>query len=367
MKYIDGFRNPDAAACLRQRIAGLAEKLAAADRHANIMEVCGTHTMAIARYGIRDLLPRNVTLVSGPGCPVCVTSPGYIDAAIELAAKGAIIATFGDLAHVPGSETTLAETRSAGGAIKICYSPLAALDLARKNPEREIVFLAVGFETTIAPITSLVDKAIGNGIENLSLLTAFKLIPPALQSLVTDPEVRIDAFLCPAHVTAIIGADAYEPFARDHGVPCVVAGFEPLDIMLGLQGILQQLNDKEARVENQYSRVARPEGNRRARALIDKYLCPVDATWRGIGIIPNSGLSLRQEYARFDAAKRHNVGITAGKTDPRCLCGDVIRGKHLPPDCKLFAAGCTPDHPVGPCMVSTEGTCAAYYKYSRKA
>ena len=363
MKYIDGFRNPDAAAAIRARITDLAARLADGGREPRIMEVCGTHTMAIARYGVRDILPPNVVLVSGPGCPVCVTEPGYVDAAIELAGKDAIIATFGDMLNVPGSSSSLASCRAAGGDVRVCYSPTAAIDLARENPEREVVFLAIGFETTTCPAVSVVASAAESGVANLSILTAFKLVPPALAALLADPEVRIDAFLCPAHVSAIIGADAYLPFTGENGVPCVIAGFEPLDILLGIEGILHQLAADEARVDNQYSRVVRPGGNVVAQALMDRYLAPADAGWRGIGMIPRSGLALRPEHGRFDAAMRLGVPVRAGTVQAGCLCGDVIRGKCRPPECVLFGSACTPDNPVGPCMVSAEGTCAAWYKY----
>ncbi len=365
MKYIEGFRNPKAARKLTCRIRELAGELETQGRSAHIMEVCGTHTMAIARYGIRDLLPGNIDLISGPGCPVCVTDAGYMDTAIRLANAGPLVVSFGDMIQVPGSDSSLAQCRADGGSIEVCYGPATALELARKHPEREIVFLAIGFETTICPGIAIVDKAVREGIGNLSLLTAFKLVPPALAALGADPELSIDAFLCPAHVSAIIGSDAYEPFTGPGGVPCVVAGFEPLDILLGLAGILEQLVAGEARVDNQYSRVVRPEGNRKAQALMDKYLEPVDAVWRGVGTIPGSGLGLRAEFAAFDAEKKHGVEVAPGREPAGCRCGDVIKGKLKPPACPLFATGCTPDKPIGPCMVSAEGSCAAYFKYSR--
>jgi hydrogenase expression/formation protein HypD len=362
MKYIDGFRNPEVAAELVRRIGAQGVALAARGRLVHIMEVCGSHTMAIGRYGIRQLLPECVELVSGPGCPVCVTEPGYIDAAAELAGKGAIVATFGDMVRVPGSSTSLAACRALGGDVRVCYSPSAALDFARANPGREVVFLAVGFETTVAPVASLVDEAQREGVKNLSLLTAFKLVPPALRALLADPDVRVDAFLCPAHVSAIIGARAYEPFARE-GVPCVVAGFEPLDILYGIHGILEQLLAGESKVDNRYARVVRPDGNPLAQACIARHLEPVDASWRGIGVIPASGLALRAEYGALDAARRFGLPASTGRQHAGCRCGDVIKGKLRPTSCPLFAKACTPDEPVGPCMVSSEGTCAAYYKY----
>lgn len=365
MKYIDGFRNPGAAAALRNDIAALAAKLPQSDSTTHIMEVCGSHTMAIARYGIRDLLPERVNLISGPGCPVCVTDTGYIDAAIELARRGLLIVTFGDMLNVPGSETSLAAARSEGLNIETCYSPTHALELARAHPDRQVVFLAIGFETTVAPTMALLEEARRDGIKNLTTLVAFKLVPPALQALMTDPELHIDAFLCPAHVSAIIGADAYVPFTGSDGVPCVIAGFEPLDILLGLKGVLEQLVDGVASVDNQYARVVRTQGNKKAQDIMARFLKPADVAWRGMGVIPLSGLVLREEYAEFDAEKRHAITIPIGEIDPACRCGDVIKGIAGPFDCPMFGTVCTPSDPVGPCMVSSEGSCAAYYKYSR--
>ena len=267
--------------------------------------------------------------------------------------------------YVPGSESTLAACRAEGGRIEVCYSPSAALELARRDPTTDTVFLAIGFETTIAPVVSLVRQADEQGLSNISLLTAFKLVPPALHALLADEEVGLDALLCPAHVSAIIGSRAYEPFAHDYNIPCVVAGFEPLDILLGIEGILRQRLAGEARVDNQYDRVVKPDGNPLAQALIDRYLEPVDAPWRGIGTIPASGLGLRSAFTGYDAARRFDLTVGEGRTRKGCRCGDVIKGKIKPSDCPLFASVCTPDNAIGPCMVSTEGTCAAHFKYSR--
>jgi len=365
MKYIDEFRNPATAAAIRARINDLAATVKNQARTANIMEVCGSHTMAIARYAIRDILPAHVNLISGPGCPVCVTPTSYIDAAIELADRGMIVVSFGDMILVPGSTSTLAECRARGGSVEVGYSPLRAVELAEAHPDREVVFLAIGFETTTAPVMAMLDQAIRAGLKNLTLLTAFKLVPPALTALLSDPDIRIDAFLCPAHVSAIIGADAYKPFAEKYHVPCVVAGFEPLDILYGIQGILEQIEQGMAGVVNQYSRVVTAQGNLLAQTLMRRYLQPVDAGWRGLGVLPASGLGLRAEFSRYDAERKHGVVVKLGSENPACACGDVLKGKLRPPDCRLFGAACTPDHPVGPCMVSSEGTCSAYFKYSR--
>ncbi len=367
MKYVDGFRNRAAADVLRQRIGRLAAGLKTGGRRVSIMEVCGSHTQAIARHGIRDILPDNVDLISGPGCPVCVTPASYIDAALNLAANGITVVSFGDLIHVPGSVSTLADGRARGGSVEVGYSPGRALDLAAAHPEREVVFLAVGFETTTAPVMAVVEQAIRRGLGNLSFLTAFKCVPPVLEALLADPDVRIDAFLCPAHVSAIIGADVYGPLAKQYHVPCVVAGFEPLDVLLGLNEILEQVARGDAQVVNLYARVVKAAGNERARALMAGYLEPVDAIWRGLGLLPASGLGFRAAFARYDAACRYGLTIGAGDDPPGCACGDVLKGKRRPAHCPLFGAACTPDHAVGPCMVSAEGACAAAFKYGRVA
>ncbi len=365
MKYIEGFRDGDAARFIADKIGEGGQALQRLGLRARLMEVCGSHTMAIARFGVRDLLPQNVDLISGPGCPVCVTDAGYVDAAIELAGQGVIVATFGDMIRVPGSDTSLANARSEGGRIEVCFSPKDALKLAADNPDSQVVFLAIGFETTIAPVISLVKGAIARGLDNISLLTAFKLVPPALSALIQDPEVEVNGFICPAHVSAIIGAEAYRPFVEDHGVPCVVAGFEPLDILYGIQNLIEQLAAQKPQLVNQYARVVRPGGNQLAQKLIAEYLTEVDASWRGIGVIPGSGLGLRDEFQRFDASVRYGVSTQGGSPDEDCRCGEVLKGKMKPDECPMFGTGCTPANPVGPCMVSSEGSCAAYFKYVR--
>ena len=366
MKYINDYKNPKAAVYIRKQIELLAGELSRQNKTANIMEVCGSHTMAIGRFAIRELLPENVNLISGPGCPVCVTDSGYIDAAIQLAERDdIIIATFGDMINVPGSNATLVKCRSKGAHIEVCYSPMNALELSKKYPDKQIVFLAIGFETTVAPILGLLSIIEKQNIQNVSLLTAFKLVPPALEALAADPELNIDAFLCPAHVSVIIGADAYIPFVEKYKIPCVIASFEPVEILFGLMGILRQLVDGKAVVENQYKRLVRPAGNPKALEFISKYLEVYDASWRGIGCIPDSGVKLKKEYTKYDAAERFDIELKPGKPNLACRCGDVLKGKILPSDCPLFANACNPLNPIGPCMVSTEGSCAAYYKYSR--
>lgn len=364
MKYVDEFRDPEVSRVLRGRVSALAARLGAAGRRFRVMEVCGTHTMAIARYGIRSLLPPHIELVSGPGCPVCVTDPGYLDTAIELAQRDVIVATFGDMIYVPGSRSTLANARASGGRVEPCYSPSRALNLARQHRDREVVFLAVGFETTMAPVVSILDHAAREGLDNLSLLTAFKRIPPALDLLIADPELQIDALLCPAHVSAVIGEIPYRAVVQKAGIPCVIAGFEPVDILAGLEAVLEQAIEGRPRVQNLYRRVVRPEGNPKAREVIDRFLEPAASTWRGLGPVPGGAMALRPAFQHLDAEQKHGVQIAHGTVNPGCLCGDVIKGKCTPDQCALFGSACTPDTPIGPCMVSQEGTCAASYRYS---
>jgi hydrogenase expression/formation protein HypD len=361
MKYIDGFRNHRTARVITAEI----EELAKQADNARFMEVCGSHTMSIARYGIRQILSCNVRLISGPGCPVCVTDAAYIDAAVELAGKGIHIATFGDMLKVPGSSGTLAGARSEGAQVHVCYSPLEALRIAAENPSEQVVFLAIGFETTIPPVISILKRASEESIQNISLLTAFKLVPPALEALAADRDVAVNGFLLPPHVSAIIGAGAYRSFVETHRLPGVIAGFEPLDILLGVRGLLQQLAQGKAELVNQYERVVREQGNKIALALMYRYLETADASWRGIGTIPGSGLVLREEFFKYDAAVKFDVSVHGGKPDIRCRCGDVLRGIIFPDECSMFNRECTPLSPVGPCMVSSEGSCAAYFKYSR--
>ncbi len=349
------------ARALAGRIAELARALDG--RAVRLMEVCGSHTMAIARHGIRDMLPGNVRLLSGPGCPVCVTEPGYVDAALALARRGVGIATFGDMLRVPGSDGSLASARAEGAVVRAVYSPARALELAAAEPDRPWVMLAVGFETTAAPLAALALEIRRRGVGNLALLCAPKRVPPALDALVADPELAVDGFLCPAHVSAIIGARAYEPYARDHGRPCVVASFEPLDVLHGLAGLLEQIVAGEARVDNRYARVVRPEGNPAARRVMAEVFEAADARWRGLGTLPRSGLRLRESFADLDAERVHGVAVQPGREPPGCRCGEVLAGRTEPEDCPLFDRTCTPAHPVGPCMVSSEGSCAAAWKY----
>lgn len=331
-----------------------------------VMEVCGTHTMAVGRQGLRRRLPDGLRLISGPGCPVCVTDSGYLETALKLATRGVGIATFGDLLHVPTADgDSLAACRARGGRIQVCYSPLDALRAAVAEPVREWVFLAIGFETTIAPVLVTLERAKMAGVANFSLLVAFKRVLPAMEAVLSDGRTSIDGFLCPPHVSTVIGASAYWSIAARYGRPCVIAGFEPLDILAGLMEIVRLVAEGRAEVRNAYARVVTEYGNPHAQRMIAKWLEPCSVPWRGLGELPDSGYRLRVAYQQFDAERRHDVQIMSSPGAPGCRCGDVIAGRMDPPACPLFGEGCTPDSPVGPCMVSSEGSCAAWFKYER--
>jgi hydrogenase expression/formation protein HypD len=330
-----------------------------------IMEVCGTHTVSIAKNGLRDVMPERVTLLSGPGCPVCVTANHDIDTAIELGHRPEVIlTTFGDMMKVPGSYSSLARETADGRDVRIVYSPLDALQLAEKEPEREVIFVAVGFETTAPLIAAAIIRAQEQGLTNFSVFCAHKTVPAALEALINDPEVEIDAFILPGHVSTIIGSGPYEFLAEQYGVPGVVTGFEPVDILQGVYMILKQIEEGRSEIEIAYQRGVMPEGNEHARELVDRVFEPVDADWRGIGVIPGTGLGIRDEYTQYDATKRFTIELPEPKEIKGCQCGEVLRGITLPFECKLFARACTPEHPIGPCMVSSEGSCAAYYRFT---
>lgn len=329
-----------------------------------IMEVCGTHTVAIARMGLRGLLPPNVKLLSGPGCPVCVTPVETIDQAIYLAEKGAILATYGDAVRVPGSRTTLAAVRGAGAFVAPVYSAMDALKLATENPERQVVFLGLGFETTSPTVAFAIRQAKAGNIGNFSVLAAHKALMPAMDVLASDPEMRVNAFLCPGHASMVIGLKAYRPLCAKFELPCVVAGFGTDDVLTGLAMILDQLEKGEAKVENAYPRAVTEEGNPAALASLAEVYRIADGGWRGLGELPGSCYAIADEYEHFDAEKRFLAGVTfEGREPPGCRCAEVLRGRAEPKDCKLFATACTPENPVGACMVSSEGACGAHYRY----
>ncbi|OFZ19391.1 MAG: hydrogenase formation protein HypD [Bdellovibrionales bacterium GWB1_55_8] len=361
MKYIEEFRNHAAAQALVREIHRIS-----GGRRIRIMEVCGGHTMAIFKYGLPGLLPANIELISGPGCPVCVTSNSFIDHAIELAKdRGTLIATFGDLIRVPGSSSSLQKERGEGADVRICYSPLDALELAKQHPDRNVVFLGVGFETTAPTAAATIHRAAEQGRANFSMLTAFKTMPNAMKALLDGGEVALDAFLCPGHVSVITGTGIYEFIAREYRTPCVVSGFEPLDLLQSILKIIEQIAAGLAKVENQYTRAATLPGNPAAQKLLKEVFHESDADWRGIGTIPRSGLEISDEYARFDARKVFPVKLKPSRENPACICGSIMRGAKRPLDCPLFSKVCTPESPKGACMVSDEGSCATYYKYRR--
>ena len=358
MKHMDEYRDRDMAQALSRKIKDVSQK------PIRLMEICGTHTMAIFRHGIRSLLPDTVDLVSGPGCPVCVTAAEDMDRSIKLAGEpGVIVVTFGDMFRVPGSSSSLQAERAGGADVRMVYSTFDALAIARNNPERPVVFLGVGFETTAPTVAAAVKTARESKLENFFVLSAHKLLPPAMDALLSGGDLDIDGFICPGHVTTIIGTSSYRSVVDRYGVPCVVVGFEPLDILQGILMLVGQIEAGEARVEIQYVRGASPEGNPAALRIMNEVFEPCDTPWRGLGSIPMSGLAFREEYAAHDAARRFDLNVPPAKEPPGCLCAEVLRGVAKPVQCRLFRAACTPRTPVGPCMVSSEGTCAAYFKY----
>lgn len=355
---------PELIRALAREAADLAEDLPG-ERIA-VMEVCGTHTVAAFRTGLRDLLPAKVRLISGPGCPVCVTAQGYVDAAIALSRRpGVVLATFGDMVRVPGTESSLEREGASGADVRVVYSVLQALDLARALPERQVVFLGVGFETTTPGTAWAVARAAEEGLGNFSALSAHKLIIPAMEVLLTSGEVGVAGFLCPGHVSVIIGSEAYRPLVERFGVPCIVAGFDGYQMLAGITAILRALAGRGERLGNVYAGAVTPRGNAAAWDLIMRVFEPADAAWRGLGVIPASGLAIRDAYARLDAEQRFEVAIPDAPEPPGCRCGDVIKGVLDPPACPLFGTLCTPHRPVGPCMVSREGSCNAHYRHRR--
>lgn len=356
MEFISEFRDFSRVKVLKERLSKFRFR-----EEIKIMEVCGTHTMQIHRFGIHQMLPDSVKLISGPGCPVCVTPNSYIDTAIELAKKGITITTFGDMVRVPGSRSSLEKIRAEGAKVRVVYSPMDALELARESGE-EVVFLAIGFETTSPTIAATVKKAREEGVKNFSVLSGGKLVPPVLVALSMDPDLKISGFLLPGHVSVIIGRQAYL-FLKDYGKPGVISGFEPVDILHSIILLLEMIEKGETEILNNYKRTVRDQGNTYARRIMDEVFEPADSEWRGMGEIPASGLSLTEAYREFEALERFSVQIPPPREHPGCRCGDVLKGVLNPPECPLFGNVCTPENPIGPCMVSSEGSCSAWYKY----
>jgi len=370
MKYVDEFRDGELARSLALAIARAADPA----RHYQFMEFCGGHTHAISRHGLADLLPANVRMVHGPGCPVCVLPIGRIDLAIELALeRGVTLCSYGDTLRVPASGgRSLLKAKAEGADIRMVYSAADALRIARESPAREVVFLAIGFETTTPPTALVLRAARAAGIANFSVLCNHVLTPAAIASILESPEVRalgtvrLDGFVGPAHVSSVIGTEPYEFFAQEYRKPVVVAGFEPLDVLQAILMLVRQVNEGRAEVENQFSRVVSRDGNRKAQALVaEVFELRREFEWRGLGTVPYSALAIRSEYAAFDAERRYDLGYRAVADNKACECGAILRGLKRPTECKLFGTACTPETPMGSCMVSSEGACAAHYSYGR--
>jgi hydrogenase expression/formation protein HypD len=365
MKYITEYRNKNLSQKIADKINGY---LIDYKGKISLMEVCGTHTHSIFRSGIMSLLSDKIEHLSGPGCPVCVTSNEYIDRAVAYSRLPDVtITTFGDMIKVPGSTSSLEKEKASGGKVKIVYSPLESLEIAQNCPEKKVVFLGVGFETTAPIVASTILKANEEKIKNFFVLSGHKLIPPAMLSLLESGEIKIDGFICPGHVSAIIGETPYQPIVKTYGIPSVIIGFEPIDLLEGIEMLIRQIVEKEkSKVENQYKRVVRSEGNEKALSLMNKVFDIKDSPWRGLGLLPKSGLYIKKAYSKFDAEKQIKVKVEKTKTHPKCICGKVLCGTKKPFECTLFAKICTPSNPIGPCMVSSEGTCAAYYKFKKQ-
>jgi hydrogenase expression/formation protein HypD len=359
VKFIDEYQDSRLANALARRIARRSSK------HIRLMEFCGGHTHAILRYGIRQLMPRTVEMRSGPGCPVCVTATADLDRTIALAQlPHVIITTFGDMMRVPGSYSSLQQAKAEGADVRIVYSPIDAIEIAKANPEKSAVFIGIGFETTAPAIAASILEAKGEGIENFHVLPLNKMTPPVMKALLDLGETELDGIICPGHVSVIIGSRPYEFIPKNYGVACVISGFEPLDILLCIDKLVEQIEGGQPGVEIAYTRGVKEEGNKKALELMDEVFEIGEANWRGIGTVPQSGLKIRERYAHFDAGKAFPVSLRPPREPTGCRCGDVVRGAATPLECNLFGKVCTPENPVGPCMVSSEGACAAYYRYA---
>jgi len=358
MKFIDEYKDGNLARKIAAQIATRSGK------DINIMEFCGGHTHAIMRYGIRTMLPQTIDLRSGPGCPVCVTANSDLDKVIAIAQLPEVImTTFGDMVRVPGSNSSLQQAKAEGSDIRVVYSALDALEIARNNTQKQVVLVGIGFETTAPTIAAAIIQAEKEGLKNFTTLSLLKCTPPVIRALLQSGELRLDGIIGPGHVSAIIGSYPYNFIPDEYGVGCVISGFEPLDILLCIDRLVQQHELGRQTVEISYRRAVKPEGNIKALEIMDKVFVPQAADWRGIGVIPDSGLGLRDSYERFDTDKLFKVSLKPAKEPAGCRCGEVIRGVLNPSQCGLFGSVCTPESPVGPCMVSGEGACAAHYRY----
>jgi len=344
----------------------LHEAAQAVERPLQFMEVCGTHTMSAFRCGLQSLMPKNVTLLSGPGCPVCVTAQSDIDQMIQLGLdRDVTLCTYGDMLRIPGRHGSLERARSKGADIRVVYSTLDAVALAAREPQRQIVFAAVGFETTAPATAAALLRAQQFGLDNFSVLTSHKRVLPAMETLLASGEMKLDGFLCPGHVSVIIGAAAYRPIVETYRQSCVITGFEDAQMAAGLARLVELCRDDQVKLINEYPQAVTQEGNPAALSLLDQVFTPAPMRWRGLGVLPNSGLILRDEFANYDAATRFALTPLPECEPAKCLCGKVISGCARPNDCELFGTSCTPIHPIGPCMVSSEGTCQAWFKYHR--
>ncbi len=361
MKYLDEYRNAEAT---RRLADAIGQRVT---RQWNLMEVCGGQTHAIVRFGLDEMLPDEVTLIHGPGCPVCVTPIEMIDKAIAIAARQSVIfCSYGDMLRVPGSEKDLLTVKSEGGDIRVVYSPMDAVSLAQRNPDRQVVFFSIGFETTAPANVMAVVQAERLGLKNYSTLVSHVLVPPALRAVLDSDQNLVQGFLAAGHVCAVMGNKQYLPIARQYKTPIVVTGFEPVDILQGIYMCILQLEEGRADVENQYARVVRTDGNPVAREQIERVFCTVSRKWRGIGEIPNSGWALRDSYAQFDADRRFHVEHIRAEEPRHCIAGQVLQGHKKPHECPAFGNQCTPDSPLGAPMVSAEGACSAYFRYRRR-
>lgn len=361
IKHAEEYRDPEIAGMLVGKIKNISRK------PLRLMEVCGTHTMAIFRHGIRQMIPEHIKLLSGPGCPVCVTTQRDIDTFIALAGfDKTIIATFGDLIRVPGAKSSLQNERACGRDIRMVYSTFDALDLAKKNPDKKIIFLGVGFETTAPTVAASIITARHEGIKNYFVYSSHKRVVPALCTLLEAEDIDIDGFLLPGHVSVIIGTNAYRPLFDKYHRPCAVTGFEPVDILKGIGSLVDQIESDKPILDNTYPRAVTEEGNKKAKSVMEQVFENTDTDWRGLGMIPQSGMKIREIFGEFDAQKVFAPDVPKSQEPPGCLCGSVLKGKTAPPECPLFNKICTPVSPIGPCMVSSEGTCSAYYRYHGK-
>lgn len=361
--YLDEFRNKKAAL----HYAGLIKENTP-DIPVNFMEICGGHTITIMKFGVKTLLPESIVLKSGPGCPVCVTGISFIDAALELSRiPNVMVTTFGDMMRVPGSDSSLLKEKSSSGNndIRVCLSAMDAVELAMEHPDKEVVFLGIGFETTAPTIAAAIKAAYDNDTKNFSVLSAAKTMPMAMKALLDSGELNIQGFICPGHVSVITGTSIYQPIVDNYKLPCVITGFEPTDMLEAIYMLAKQVRENRHEIEIQYKRAVQPEGNAVAQQMLNDVFVSADMDWRGFGVIPGSGLDISEKYSAHDAAKKFDITIKEGKENPACICGDIMRGVKTPHDCKLFGKVCTPENPAGACMVSAEGNCGVYYKYSR--